>query len=89
MPKAIENAYEKYMAKVRMAQKAGYSDVNIVKELERERATIMPRCVMKQAQLSQDRNIYKSREAARAARECITAIDRIIEELQAPKEITA
>ncbi len=76
------------MSKVVQARDAGYSDKVIIDELQRERSTIYPRCIMKQAVLATDRNIYKKREAARAAQECIQAIDRICNEL-APKEINA
>lgn len=82
------DSYKKYMRKVEQARAAGYSDANIIQELQNERKTIYPRCVMKQATLAQDRNIYKAREAARAAKECIDAIDRICIELK-PKEIPA
>lgn len=80
-----ETSYARYMAKVTMAQGRGYSVEAIIAELQRERSTIQPRCIMKQATLATDRNIYKKREAARAAQECIQAIDRICNEL-APKE---
>lgn len=82
------DAYVRYMKRVAAALGAGYSKESIVEELKRERATIYPRCVMKQATLAMDKNIYKKREAARAASECISAIDQIVEELT-PKEITA
>jgi hypothetical protein len=82
------DAYVRYMQRVKFAQSKGYSDSSIIQELTQERTTILPRCVMKQATLAMDRNIYKKREAARAAQECIAAIDRIVKELQ-PKEITA
>ena len=82
MPKVQENAYQKYNEKVIFAQNRGYSNQAIIEELLRERQTIMPRCIMKQAILVTDRNIYKKREAARAAHECITAIDKIISELR-------
>lgn len=88
MPSVREDAYEKYMAKIELVRKCGYSNAAIIDELLRERATIMPRCVAKQATLVQDRNIYKKREAARSAYECIRAIDRIIKELE-PKETLA
>lgn len=85
MPKVAEDAYARYMSKVSLAQKVGYSNQAIIDELLRERATITPRCIMKQATLTMDRNPYKKREAARAAHECIVAIDRIVKELE--KEI--
>lgn len=77
----MSDAYVRYMHRVRHAQEKGYSNEAIIQELKRERSTITPRCVMKQATLVMDPNIYKKREAGRAAHECITAIDRIVKEL--------
>lgn len=82
------DAYIRYMHRVERAKELGYSNEAVIKELKQERETIMPRCIIKQATLANDKNIYKGREAARAAQECIQAIDRIINELT-PKEITA
>lgn len=79
-------SYAQYMDKVKAAQRSGYSNKAIADELEREKATIMPRCMVKQMTLAQDRNIYKKRQAATAAHECIMAIDRIVKELTEPKE---
>ena len=87
MNKSFEETSGRYWKKVLIARAKGYSDKAIVNELQRERFTIMPRCIMKQATLATDRNIYKKREAARAAQECIAAIDKICNEL-APKETT-
>lgn len=84
----IGDAYDRYMARIRKAQNAGYSNFAIIQELQHERATLQPRAMMKAATLAQDRNIYKKREAMRAANECSTAIDRICKELE-PKEINA
>lgn len=88
MPQPRAHIYNEYMTKVTLARRAGYSNKVIVEELMRERDSIMPRCVMKQATLATDRNIYKRREVARLAWECIKAIDQILEELKS-KEIPA
>lgn len=77
----MSDAYVRYMSRVRHAQENGYSVEAIIQELKNEKKTILPRCVIKQATLVADPNIYKRREAARAAHECITAIDRIVKEL--------
>lgn len=82
------DAYVRYLQRVRHARAAGYSDKAIMEELVSERISIAPRCTMKQAMLVGDRNPNKSREAARAARECIEAIDKLLAEL-APKENNA
>lgn len=74
-------AYAEYMQKVRIARSVGYSNAVIIDELQRERTSIMPRCMVKQATLAMDRNVYKKRQAAAAAHECIVAIDRICKEL--------
>jgi len=85
----MQTATERYTEKVALAQKCGFSNEAIVQELRRERESIMPRCSIKQATLVHDRTQYKMREAARAARECIAAIDKICEELEnKEKEIT-
>jgi len=83
-----QTAYDRYKTKVQMARNAGFSDRAIIDELNREMESIKPRCIMKQMTLAQDRNIYKKREVARAAQECINAITKIIDELT-PKEISA
>ena len=88
MTPQIGDAYERYMRKITVARGAGYSDKELVGALLAERLTIMPRAEIKAATLAKDRNPYKAREAMRAARECIDAIDRICKELE-PKEITA
>lgn len=88
MPSVQKTALIRYKEKVEMAQRSGYSNKAIIDELLREKATIMPRCTVKMMTLAQDRNIYKKREAARAAYECIEAIDFLVEELQ-QKEINA
>lgn len=82
-------SYAQYMEKVGMAQRAGYANKDIADELLREKATIMPRCMVKQAMLSGDRTPYKRRQAASSAHECIVAIDRIVKELLEPKETIA
>ncbi len=82
------DAYIRYMQRVNFALSKGYSEKAIIQELLNERKTITPRSIMKQATLAADPNIYKKREAARAAHECLAAIDQIVEELT-PKEIPA
>jgi hypothetical protein len=73
------------MKKVKEAQAFGYPNEQIIRELQHEHSTLEGRARMIAATLAMDRNIYKKREALRAAEECRRAIDRIIDELQ-PKE---
>lgn len=83
-----DDVYEKYMDKVRHAFGVGYRSAQVIGELQREKISINLRKTVKQAELAGDRNIYKTREAAKQARECIAAIDRICKELEEtqPKE---
>lgn len=82
-------SYAQYGTKVFLAKRAGYTNEQIIEELTRERESIMPRCLLKQAELSRDRNPYKSRQAASTAHECMAAIARIIKELSEKKETPA
>lgn len=83
----MSDAYVRYMQRVKRAQEVGFSTESIINELLREKSTITPRCVIKQATLSMEKTPHKRREAARAAAECMQAIDQIIKELT-EKEIT-
>ena len=70
--------YKKYFNKAAMALIHGYTYEDVLEELRRERASIMPRCSRKQAELAHDRNPYKAKEALRTAKECLNAIDEVI-----------
>ena len=82
MPAVKETAYDQYMDKVRKVQVLGMKNEEIVRELFTEIRSIAQRKRIKCSQLALCRSPYPSREAVRAALECITAIERIIGELQ-------
>lgn len=88
-PPVIGDAYERYMKRVKAALEIGLKPYQIIQELKREKASLKGRATVKAATLVTDPNPYKKREAIRAAHECMTAIERIISELEEKKEIPA
>jgi hypothetical protein len=75
------NTYNDYMQKVIQAENSGYSNAQIIAELEAEKITIQTSLRVKLMTLANNRSPYPAREARRIATECIMTINRVIKEL--------